>query len=269
MRYIVVGDIHGCIVEFTQLLDDVSYNMEQDKLILLGDLIHKGPHSAGVVAFVYQLIEDGADITTVMGNHEEKHIRWRKKSEDKRAAMKHCEEYPSIQIPEDHWTMLERSVLWHQFYSGERLFTCVHGGFALANKELPDQHYFALTGKAKQKAGMLLRCRYVRPYSKCTNQNSHQHTGGGMVAMGHEKDTDFFWPEKYDGRFGHVFFGHSAFNERQSVREWDLATALDLGCVHGNLLAAAVVEGGHVTYAYVKAHKTYKEPLKLMLRKPE
>lgn len=47
-RVILVGDIHGCHAEFMELLDKCDYRENQDNLILLGDLVAKGPDSIEV-----------------------------------------------------------------------------------------------------------------------------------------------------------------------------------------------------------------------------
>ena len=46
---IVVGDVHGCLDELKQLLRDCEYDTRVDQVILVGDLVNKGPASAGVV----------------------------------------------------------------------------------------------------------------------------------------------------------------------------------------------------------------------------
>ena len=48
MQTILIGDIRGCSREFSALLDHVSPGRD-DRLILLGDLVNKGPDPAGVV----------------------------------------------------------------------------------------------------------------------------------------------------------------------------------------------------------------------------
>lgn len=70
-RNIFVGDIHGCIDEFNELIKTISYNSSKDRLILLGDLIDRGPDSVGVVRRAQELKAE-----SVMGNHENKFIRW-------------------------------------------------------------------------------------------------------------------------------------------------------------------------------------------------
>src|ERR1043165_4630837 len=71
-RAIVIGDIHGCIDEFRKLLESVKLR-EDDRLILLGDLIDRGPDPARVVRLAHDLRAECA-----MGNHEEKALRWRR-----------------------------------------------------------------------------------------------------------------------------------------------------------------------------------------------
>jgi len=73
MRTIVIGDVHGCLDEFRELLKLLSFSKGRDRLVSVGDLVDRGPDSVGCVRFAR---ECGA--TVVMGNHEEKHIRWRK-----------------------------------------------------------------------------------------------------------------------------------------------------------------------------------------------
>ena len=70
-RTILVGDIHGCIDEFEELLTTISYDRLTDRLILLGDLIDRGPASAEVVRRAREL-----DLECVMGNHEFQFMKW-------------------------------------------------------------------------------------------------------------------------------------------------------------------------------------------------
>ena len=47
-RHIFLGDIHGCIDEFKEMINVISYNPQEDRLILLGDLLDRGPDSVAV-----------------------------------------------------------------------------------------------------------------------------------------------------------------------------------------------------------------------------
>jgi len=70
MKTILIGDIHACSREFNTLLDLVG-PAASDRLILMGDLVNKGPDPGGVVRTVKSL---GA--LCLRGNHENDHLRW-------------------------------------------------------------------------------------------------------------------------------------------------------------------------------------------------
>lgn len=66
-RLIVVGDIHGMLDEFQELIEKVvKFNHKKDHLVLLGDMISKGPDSVGVLEFAMAL-----NASCVRGNHED------------------------------------------------------------------------------------------------------------------------------------------------------------------------------------------------------
>ena len=74
-RVYAVGDIHGRLDLFEALLealsaDDLASPRAETTLVLLGDLIDRGPDSAGVIARVRQLQAEG-DTRILGGNHEE------------------------------------------------------------------------------------------------------------------------------------------------------------------------------------------------------
>jgi serine/threonine protein phosphatase 1 len=75
VRVYAVGDVHGCLDELNQLLEsidkDLAGNQVESHLVFLGDLVDRGPHSAGVID---RLLERGLPTNRwdcVMGNHEE------------------------------------------------------------------------------------------------------------------------------------------------------------------------------------------------------
>ncbi|OMJ11038.1 Bis(5'-nucleosyl)-tetraphosphatase, symmetrical [Smittium culicis] len=70
-RILFVGDIHGCLDEFLDLMKKVGYRKGQDTLVLLGDLVGKGPSPHGVIRAAKDLGAVG-----VRGNHDDLVIRW-------------------------------------------------------------------------------------------------------------------------------------------------------------------------------------------------
>lgn len=74
-RIYAIGDIHGRLDLFDRLLaiidaDDAARGPAETGLILLGDLIDRGPDSRGVVERAIQLSATGK-VRTLQGNHEE------------------------------------------------------------------------------------------------------------------------------------------------------------------------------------------------------
>ena len=67
MATFAIGDIQGCYDEFRSLLATVRFNASQDHLILVGDLVNRGPRSLEVLRYVKEL---GPAATAILGNHD-------------------------------------------------------------------------------------------------------------------------------------------------------------------------------------------------------
>lgn len=65
-RTFVCGDIHGCFEDIMNLLGDVDFDEDKDRLICTGDLIDRGSDSHVCAHLVEQ-----SWFYTVLGNHEE------------------------------------------------------------------------------------------------------------------------------------------------------------------------------------------------------
>ncbi|PIP93347.1 MAG: hypothetical protein COW00_20255 [Bdellovibrio sp. CG12_big_fil_rev_8_21_14_0_65_39_13] len=63
-RTIVIGDVHGCIEELEELLQKLQLKQD-DKIIFVGDLINKGPHTKRVLEKAEAL-----NAIVLLGNHE-------------------------------------------------------------------------------------------------------------------------------------------------------------------------------------------------------
>ncbi|MCG7406607.1 serine/threonine protein phosphatase [Paenibacillus sp. ACRRX] len=77
MDLFVVGDVHGCLHTFKELLDQ-HWKPDEERLIQLGDLIDRGNDTPGTLLFAKQLKQrHGANVVFLKGNHEyefEQHI---------------------------------------------------------------------------------------------------------------------------------------------------------------------------------------------------
>jgi len=65
-RLITVGDVHGCFDELKELLEKCDYQDPDTKVLLVGDLVNKGPKSAEVVRFA----KDN-NFLCIRGNHDD------------------------------------------------------------------------------------------------------------------------------------------------------------------------------------------------------
>jgi serine/threonine protein phosphatase 1 len=73
----VLGDVHGCLREFDRMIDRLGVT-EDDLVAVVGDLVRKGPDSAGVVDRVRGM----ENVVTVRGNNEEKFLTGEKERAD-------------------------------------------------------------------------------------------------------------------------------------------------------------------------------------------
>jgi protein phosphatase len=82
----IIGDVHGCADELVELLEKLGYGVRASgegfevrppdgrRAIFLGDLVDRGPKSAGVLRLVMGMVAAGAALC-VPGNHDAKLIR--------------------------------------------------------------------------------------------------------------------------------------------------------------------------------------------------
>ena len=67
-RHLAIGDIHGCIIALTTLVDFVDLRSD-DTIVTLGDYVDRGPDSRAVVDFIINLGEIH-QLVALRGNHE-------------------------------------------------------------------------------------------------------------------------------------------------------------------------------------------------------
>lgn len=73
----IIGDIHGCSDELSQLLAATAAKSPRDTLVFLGDFIDRGPDNVGVLKTVMHLVNEGLALA-VIGNHDDKLRRYLK-----------------------------------------------------------------------------------------------------------------------------------------------------------------------------------------------
>jgi diadenosine tetraphosphatase ApaH/serine/threonine PP2A family protein phosphatase len=116
-RTFVVGDVHGCLDELLALIKKAGVTAD-DQVVLVGDLVAKGPDSAGVVAWAR---EGGAAAT--LGNHDDHVLRARAGHPD--AKEQHRRVAKSLSAADVEW--LAARPLWLRL-PHEAAHVVVHGG---------------------------------------------------------------------------------------------------------------------------------------------
>lgn len=249
-RTIIIGDVHGCLVELQELLDRCALR-PGDQLIFIGDLIQKGPDSVGVLQRVLRLRQTYS-VRLLIGNHEEKFLRYldnRAHHPDALAQMTEKEDFEALaaQVSEAEIAFLRKG--YYSLRLPEAGLLLVHGGIPTTTKldlHLRDYAYAEVhTPEEKKALRLLTMTRHLNPH-------------GNFVGLGQETESTRFWAETYDGRFGTVLFGHQPFVQ-PNPRKFPHAVGIDTGCVYGGWLTAGVVEGREVEWVGVEAVRTYAQ----------
>jgi bis(5'-nucleosyl)-tetraphosphatase (symmetrical) len=67
MATFAIGDIQGCWDTLERLLERIDYKQGRDRLLLVGDLVNRGPKSLEVLRWA---VAQGSSVEAVLGNHD-------------------------------------------------------------------------------------------------------------------------------------------------------------------------------------------------------
>ena len=246
MRHIVIGDIHGCIDELKLLIQKLELQQD-DHLYFIGDLIDRGPDSAGVVKYVRALSEKYA-VVLILGNHEEKFLRYlHNKAHDSSALknMKGVEEFEELEKKLDQSDINFINKAYINYNIPSEGVCLLHGGIPGNNKiDLSVNHkYSRELMKTSKGTSLIIKTRFL-------------DESGNFISLGEENENSVFWADNYDGRYGKVIFGHHAI-VNEMPKEYSYAINIDTGCVFGGWLSACVLESNKINYIINKAKNQY------------
>ena len=174
-RTLIVGDVQGCKDELEALLDSVAYVPDVDRLVLVGDVVARGPDSRGALRLAVDL---GA--ASVRGNHEERLIAGHAGT----ARLGPDHQSVADSFAAEDWRALEAMPYWLDLPEHE--LRVVHAG-VVPGLEI-----------TRTPRDALVRMRTIDPRGKWSDS----------------RDGGTLWGELYEGP-PHVVFGHNALPSPQ------------------------------------------------------
>lgn len=247
MRTVLIGDVHGCLAELDRLLEEVG---PWDQLVFLGDLMDKGPFPVETVRFVHSLEQT----VVLMGNHEEKHLRWRRHEDAKHTRPGYIN--PMRPLPAEmaaqNAALRPEEVDWlsecptaFEFAPG---WVAVHGGLR-PGLTLQEQL------KNRKERGKVMRLRWVDEDGDHVPVK-YDDEGNPLAGNGTH------WAQVYDGPLN-VVYGHEAHSlEHIRIDHQPQGTTtygIDTGACHGGRLTALIVDDELPRHhVQVQAARTYK-----------
>ena len=227
MRTIIIGDIHGCYIEAAALLKQVSYEGGRDRLILLGDLMDRGPMSYEMLHWAIRHKKKYPDtFFLIRGNHEQMIVE-QSKALDTRMIWRVVGKGATIRSFSRHRDHMEKYIPWitenMPLYHEDEGFQCVH---AAIEHEDPGDNSLGLL---------------VKDHS-WSKKNLYQ---GKLTVIGH---TPLPGPTYYDGSGGPGQL--LPYHTLKKLPEKG-AICIDTGCVFGGKLTAMIIEDGSFCLDYV------------------
>lgn len=216
-RVVIVGDIHGCLTEFQDLLMKCNYKKEDTTLILVGDLVNKGPYSAEVIKYAREL-----NAYCVRGNHDD-------------SMLSHAFNMNPNPRPESYGyidSLSEEDLEWmkdlpYTISIPSLQSMVVHAGI-VPDKPLEDQDFFDMHSM-----------RNLISQEDGSTKASTKITEGVP------------WAAEWKGPT-HIYFGHDA---RRGLQLHPFTTGLDTGCCYGRKLSAVILPSKEIVQ--VDAREAY------------
>jgi len=200
-RLIAIGDIHGCHAEFAELLGRLELTKD-DRLILLGDLVNRGPDSNKVIDLARQ-----HRALSLLGNHELRLLKYRRTGDKK--YLKETDLDTASKLRDEDWRYLEAMSL--TFEEPELNVVFVHGGF------LPGEPW------QKQPAEVVTRIQVIDRDGRPAKRGD---------APGAPSWADFWSGPPF------VVYGHTSRPEIYKLK-WSLG--IDTACCMGGSLTAYIL----------------------------
>lgn len=238
MKTYVIGDVHGCLDELKELLEDKIKPTVNDNVVLLGDLVDRGPYSVETV----QYAKDNK-LSVILGNHDERYPRFHDHETQKKFEVG----YKNPMTLKDGRFEIYRELVKRDLISYIKSWPVE----IFVNKEWYLVHGGILDNPNKESRKLKIRLRFVDKDTKKSSRLENDYKA---------PPNSVHWIELYTGNYN-VAFGHHVFDlERPMVKTTEknkLLIGLDTGCCFNGNLTAYCLETNE--FFQVKARKEYKK----------
>lgn len=235
----IIGDVHGCFRELTELLTTLGYEIAEDaagarhpegrRALFLGDLVDRGPATPRVLRLVMAMVEAGSAVC-IPGNHEVKLLRALKGRD---VTVSHGLERSLEQLAEEPEQFRRRVAAFLDSLVGH--YVLDEGRLVVAHAGLPA----AMHGRASAAV------RSFALYGDTTGETDEY----GLPVR-------YPWATDYRGE-AMVVYGHTPVPEAVWLNR---TICIDTGCVFGGQLTALRYPERELVA--VPAHETYYEPVR-------
>ena len=212
-KTIIYSDLHGCFNEFKELRAKINPTKD-DKEIIVGDILDRGLYSYELLKYIAK-----NNISSILGNHEYKYIRYKKhqtifETTGKKNPIILSSDQQKLykKLTDEDFAYLESL----PFFVKIDNLTVIHAG--ITNEIDLD------TAKKRD----LEKILWIRKLDK--NQKT--------LSLNDNNSSSKPWSEYYDGNQGFIVYGHEVFDE---VKVDKYSFGIDTGCVYGNKLTALII----------------------------
>ena len=232
MKTAVIGDIHGCGQELTELLEYLAEAEAVRRVVLTGDLLTKGLTPGMVISALDDFEVAGGKVVAVCGNHDLRLLHAMIRAEGG---------LPPSRLPKPERKACERLARQDHAASAIRWLSR-----AAETIEWTDGN------------GLTVLHAGIRPELGLARTSDHD-----KIHLKASSGKRPWWLD-YDGSDGLIVFGHKPVKdpvqERRNGRL--VAVNLDTGCVHGGQLTAFLPDSGRFV-AVESRRGTRAEPIKV------
>lgn len=223
-RTIFIGDVHGTIDEFREILQLVDVKSPNVRVICLGDLNDRGPDSVGCIRLAKEL-----NLECIRGNHEDRLIKWLHNN-----GPKSSKNYYD-QLSKDDISYIENMPSYIELDAVIAVHAGVKPNIPMPQQRKDDLMYIRYTDKDRRFISL-----------KKINKHGKEELGA------------MFWTEF--GPFNkNIVYGHNVHSLTDiRIDRYDNGTAaygIDTGCCFGGNLSALLWETKEIVQ--VKAKKIY------------